>query len=56
MRVQAGYSLAKWPDCYIDVRHGGGLSVVFLRLKDAWEIFVKRREFLPVFLSCRGMT
>ena len=36
-----------WPGRYINVRHCGGLSMVPLQLKDPWELFVKRREFLP---------
>ena len=39
------------------VRRRGGLSMVLLQLKDPFELFVKRREFLPgsVFLSGRDM-
>ena len=40
------------------VRRCGGLSMVFLQLKDPLELFVKSREFLPGsgFLSRRDMT
>ena len=46
-----------WPDCFINVWHCGGLSIV-LELNDALELLVKRREFFPVsrFLSCKDMT
>ena len=33
--------------CIINVRHGGGLLMVLLLLKDPLELFMKRREFLP---------
>ena len=50
--------LAGWPGRYINLRCCRGLSMVLLQLKDALELFVKRREFLPSsgFLSHKDMT
>ena len=49
-----------WHGRYINVRPCGGLSMVFMQLKDPLELFLKRREFLtrpvPGFLSRRDMT
>ena len=47
-----------WHGRYINVRRCGGLSIVLMQLEDPLELFVKRREFLPVsgFLSRCGMT
>ena len=40
---------AGWPGRYIDARRCGGLSMVFLPLKDPLELFVKtERNFFPV--------
>ena len=51
-------SQAGWPGRYINVRRCGGLSMVLLQLRDPLELFVKRREFLPIsgFLSRRYVT
>ena len=48
---------AGWPGRFINVRRGWGLSMVILQLKDLFELFVKRREFLPGsgFLSRRDI-
>ena len=43
--------IAGWPGHYMNVRCGGGLSMVLLQLKDPLELFLKRREFPPIFLS-----
>ena len=40
------YPQAGWPGRYINVPRCGGLSMVFLQLKDPLELFVKSREFL----------
>ena len=47
-----------WLGRYINVRRCERLSMVHLQLKDPYELFVKRREFLPGFgfLSHRDMT
>ena len=47
-----------WPGRYINVQSCGGLSKVFLQLKDPSGLFVKIREFLPGsgFLSRCDMT
>ena len=37
-----------WPCRYISVRLFEGLSMVLQQMKDPLELFVKRREFLPV--------
>ena len=49
---------AGWPGRYKNVRHCGGLSMVFLQLKDPLELFVKSKEFLlgPGLLSRCDMT
>ena len=36
-----------WIGRYINVRCCGGLSMVFLQQKDPWQLFAKRRVFLP---------
>ena len=38
-----------WPGRYINVRPCGGLPMALLQLKDPFELFLKRREFLPRF-------
>ena len=49
VRVRFVPILAGWPGRFINVRRCGGLSIVLLQLKDPLGVFVKIREFLPVF-------
>ena len=47
VQVSTGSPEVGWHHHYINMRHCGGLAMVFVQLKDPLELFVKRREFLP---------
>ena len=47
--IGAGSRQTCWPGRFINMRRSGGHPMAFLQLKDLLELFVNRREFLPIY-------